>query len=72
MVRIRSSQKVFTEDEVVGLTGICLEHLHGLARNKHIGTLTRAAEAMGAEAQKMLFTPSELMILNMIHPRCEH
>ena len=27
MVRIKSSQKIFTEDEVANLTGICLEHL---------------------------------------------
>jgi hypothetical protein len=27
MVRIKSSQKIFTEDEVVSLTGICTDHL---------------------------------------------
>jgi phage gp46-like protein len=72
MVRIKSSQKVFTEDEVASLTGICLEHLHGLARNKHLGRLVRAAEAAGTEAGKWLFTHSDLMILKVIHPRCEH
>jgi hypothetical protein len=72
MVRIKSSQKVFTEDEVVSLTGICLEHLRGLARNRHLGTLARAAEAAGAEAEKWLFTNSDLMILAVLHPRCQH
>lgn len=72
MVRIKSTQKIFTEEEVANLTGICLEHLRGLARNKHLGTLVRAAEAAGAEAGKWLFTNSELMIVRVLHPRCEH
>jgi hypothetical protein len=72
MVRIKSSQKFFTEDEVASLTGICLEHLRGLARNRHLGTLARAAEAAGAEAGKWLFTNSDLMILTVLCPRCEH
>jgi hypothetical protein len=72
MVRVKSSQKVFTEEEVATLTGICLEHLRGLARNKHLGTLARVAEAAGAEAGKWLFSHSDLMILTVLHPRCEH
>ncbi|HXW54760.1 MAG TPA: hypothetical protein VEJ67_03350 [Candidatus Cybelea sp.] len=72
MVRIKSSQKFFTEDEVADLTGICLEHLRGLARNRHLGTLARVAEAAGAEAEKWLFTHSDLMILTVLCPRCEH
>jgi hypothetical protein len=72
MVRIKSSQKIFTEDEVSNLTGICLEHLRGLARNKHLGKLARAAEAAGAEAEKWLFTNSDLMILTVLHNRCQH
>ena len=50
MVRVKSSQKTFTEDEVSRLTGICLDHLRALARNRHLGRLTRAAQAAGAEA----------------------
>ena len=65
MVRVKSSQKVFTEDEVTTLTGICAEHLRGLARNKHLGKLA-------ADAGKLLFTHSDLMILNLLHPRCSH
>jgi hypothetical protein len=72
MVRIRSSQKFFTEDEVSTLTGICLEHLRGLARMKHLGMLARAAEAAGVEAEKWLFTNSDLMVLTVLFPRCQH
>ncbi len=72
MVRIKSSQKTFTEDEVSRLTGICLDHLRGLARNKHLGTIVRAAEAAGAEAEKWLFTNSDLMILTVLQARCDH
>jgi len=43
-----------------------------LARNKHLGRLARVAEAAGAEAEKWLFTNSDLMILTVLHPRCQH
>ena len=72
MVRIKSSQKIFTEDEVSTLTGICRDHLRTLAFNKHLGKLARVAEAAGVEAEKWLFTNSDLMILTVLHPRCEH
>jgi hypothetical protein len=69
---IRSSQKIFTEEEVSGLTGICLEHLRNMARSKHLGFLARAAEAAGNQAEKLLFTSSDLMVLNVIQHRCQH
>ena len=72
MVRIKSSQKLFTEDEVSGLTGICLEHLQNLARTKHLGFVARAAEAAGEQAEKWLFTNSDLMVLTVLYPRCQH
>ena len=72
MVRVRLSQKFFTEEEVTNLTGICHEHLRNLARNKHLGRLAQAAEAAGAEAGKWLFTNSDLMILTALQPRCQH
>jgi hypothetical protein len=75
VVKIRSSQKLFTEDEVARLTGICLEHLHKLAQSKHLGFLARAAEAAGAagaEAGKWMFTNSDLMILTVLYTRCQH
>jgi len=65
MVRVKSSQKVFTEEEVSTLTGICAEHLRRLAQNKHLGTLV-------ADAGKFLFSHSDLMIMNLLHPRCTH
>ncbi|PYU30301.1 MAG: hypothetical protein DMG28_19220 [Acidobacteria bacterium] len=72
MVKIKSSQKLFTEEEVSGLTGICLEHLHALARTKHLGFIARAAEAAGEQAEKWLFTNSDLMVLAVLCPRCQH
>ena len=72
VVTIKSSQKLFTADEVSRLTGICLEHLQSLARSKHLGFLARAAEAAGAQAEEWLFTNSDLMILTVLYPRCQH
>lgn len=71
MVRIKSSQKVFTEEEVASLTGICPEHLRGLARNKHLGTPAGVAEA-AAGSERWLFSNSDLMIMTVLHPRCQH
>ena len=72
MVRIKSSQKLFTEDEVANLTGICLDHLRSLAESKHLGTLARAAGAAGTEAGKWLFTYADLSIVTVLQARCEH
>lgn len=72
MISIKSSQKFFTEDEVSRLTGICLEHLRKLARNRHLGMIAKAAEAAGAEAEKLLFTHADLMVVAVLFPRCEH
>ncbi len=72
MVRIKSSQKLFTEEEVAKLTGICLDHLRSLAQNKHLGRLAHAAGTAGTEAEKWLFTHSDLSIVTVLKPRCEH
>lgn len=72
MVKIRSSQKFFTEEEVSTLTGICLEHLRALARDKRLGSIARAAGAAGERAEKWLFTNSDLMVLTVLYPRCQH
>ena len=69
MVRIKSSQKFFTEEEATGLTGICREHLRGLVQDKHLGTM--AAEA-GSSTGRLLFTNSDLAIMAVLHPRCDH
>ena len=71
MVRVRSSQKFFTEAEVSNLTGICSEHLSRLAREKHLGT-TASALIAGQRAESRLFTNADLMILTVLQPRCEH
>lgn len=72
MITIRSSQKLFTLDEVVRLTGICTEHLLKLAQSKHLGFISRAAESAGEQAEQWLFTNSDLMILTVLYPRCHH
>ena len=75
-VTVRSSQKIFTEEEISHLTGICLEHLRNLARSRHLGYLARAAgaaaEAAGTHAEKWLYTNSDLMVLSVLFPRCQH
>lgn len=70
---IRSSQKIFTEEEVSGLTGICLEHLRNFTRMRHLGQAAEAAaEAAGSTAHKWLYTISDLTVLTMVCERCEH
>ena len=71
MVKVKSSQKIFTDTETANLTGICLEHLHGLARRRHLGFIARV-EVAGMRPDRRLFTLSDLMVLLMLHPRCEH
>jgi hypothetical protein len=72
MVTVKSSQKIFTEEEISGLTGICREHLRDLARRKHLGSLARAAGVGGDQADRLLFTNSDLMVLAVLVPRCHH
>lgn len=72
MVTIKSSQKIFTEEETSRLTGICMEHLHGVARSKHLGSIVRAAEAAGEAVERRLFTNADLSVLAVLFPRCEH
>jgi len=35
MIKVKSSQKIFMDTEVATLTGICVEHLHDLAKARH-------------------------------------
>jgi hypothetical protein len=69
MIRIKSSQKYFTEAEVASLTGISRENLRNLAREKHLGTMASASIG-GTRAESWLFTNSDLMILTVlpVHP----
>lgn len=69
MVKVRSSQKLFTDHEVSSLTGISLDDLRELARSRHLGFLTRAAEAAEQQAASLLFTLSDLMVLTVLYPR---
>lgn len=71
MLRIRSSQKYFTEDEVISLTGICSRHLRDVARAKRIGTIASAVVA-GIRAESRLFSNSDVAVLASLQPRCDH
>ena len=72
MVRVRASQKWFTEDEVSRLLSVSPVELRSLAHNKQVGILEKAAEAAGVTPKHLLFTLSDLMILSVllhrIHP----
>jgi hypothetical protein len=72
MVTVKSSQKIFTEEEISGLTGICRDHLRDLARSKHLGSTARAAAGVGEQTESRLFTNSDLMVLAVLVPRCHH
>lgn len=72
MIKVKSSQKIFTDREIATLTGICLEHLHSLARSRHIGFIAGSDEAAGKQADQWLFTPSDLMLVAMLFSRCQH
>jgi len=69
MIKIKSSQKIFTDAETATLTGIGLDRLRHLARTRHIGFLVGGAEAVGSQAEQWLFTPSDLMILATLYRR---
>jgi hypothetical protein len=74
-ITVRSSQKLFTEEEVARLTGMCLEHLRNMARLRKIGFMERAADAAetaGTEVAKWYYTHSDLMVLAVLHHRCDH
>jgi hypothetical protein len=71
MVRVKSSQKWFTEAEVASLTGICREHLRSLVEKNRIGTMASASIA-GTRAKSWLFTNSDVMTLSDLQSRCEH
>jgi hypothetical protein len=72
MITVKSTQKVFTEDEISRLTGICSEHLRGVARSKHLGSIMRAAGAAGGQSERLLFSNTDLSVLLALFPRCEH
>ena len=72
MIKVKASQRIFTDTETANLTGICLEHLHDLARTRHVGFVARVVEAAGKPVDQWLFTLSDLMVLSMLYRRCQH
>ena len=72
MITVKSTQKIFTEDEISRLTGICSEHLRDMARSRHIGSIVRAAGAAGGQVERWLFTNTDLSVLTALFSRCEH
>jgi hypothetical protein len=72
LVKVKSSQKIFTDAEVANLTGICLEHIRNFAQSRHLGFIARAAQAANATADQLLFTLSDLTVLVTLLPRCTH
>jgi hypothetical protein len=72
MITVKSTQKIFTEDEISRLTGICTEHLRDMARSRHIGSIARAAGAAGGQVERWLFTNTDLSVLTALFSRCEH
>jgi hypothetical protein len=72
MITVKSTQKIFTEDEISRLTGICPEHLRDVARSKHLGSLVRAAGVAGGQSERWLFSNTDLSVLTALQPRCEH
>jgi hypothetical protein len=72
MIAVKASQKIFTYAEVASLTGICVEHLHNLAKRHRLGFFARAAESVGNQVEHWFFTPWDLMVLTTLFPRCAH
>jgi hypothetical protein len=75
MLRVRASQKVFTDEEVARLFEVGLEEVRRIARMRHLGFLSRAAEAAeaaGVTAEHLLFTLSDLMVLSVLWPHLHH
>ncbi|HEX4643478.1 MAG TPA: hypothetical protein VH161_08415 [Candidatus Acidoferrales bacterium] len=72
MITVKCTQKIFTEDEISNLTGICTEHLRAMARSKHLGSIVRAAGVAGGQVERWIFSNTDLSVLTALHPRCEH
>jgi len=70
MITAKASQKIFTYEEVMNLTGICAEHLQNLAKRHHLGFFVRGAETTGN--QRWFFGRWDLMVLARLFPRCSH
>ncbi|HEV2194341.1 MAG TPA: hypothetical protein VGR55_02110 [Candidatus Acidoferrum sp.] len=71
MIKVKSSQKIFTDTETATLTGIGLERLRRLARARHIGFVARATAA-SQPADQWLFTLSDLAVLATLYQGCQN
>lgn len=72
MIVVKANRKLYTYAEVVGLTGICTDHLYNFAKRLRLGFIARAAEVAGSQADQWLFTPWDLTVLVTLFPRCAH
>ena len=72
MITVKASQRIFTREEVVNLTGICVEHLHNLVKRHRLGFIARAAETARVQSEQLFFTPWDLTLLVTLFPRCSH
>jgi hypothetical protein len=72
MITVKASQRIFTHEEVVNLTGICVEHLHTFAKRHRLGFIARAAETAKVQADQLLFTPWDLTLLVTLFSPCTH
>jgi hypothetical protein len=72
VITVRASQKIFTHEEVVNLTGICVEHLHNFVKRHRLGFIARAAQAAETQVDQLFFTPWDLTLLVTLFPRCTH
>jgi hypothetical protein len=70
MITVKASQKIFTYEEVMTVTGICAEHLQNLAKRHHLGFLVRGAETTGSD--RWFFGRWDLMVLARLFPACSH
>lgn len=72
MITLKASQKIFTYEEVVNLTGICVEHLHNFVKRHRLGFIARAAETARVHTDQLFFTPCDLTLLVTMFPPCAH
>jgi hypothetical protein len=79
MATLRFNQRLFSEEEVSRLIGICQSHLEDMARTRHLGQILVAGDSSAARNETgdeslghRLFTNQDVMILSVLTPRCSH
>lgn len=72
MSTIKGNKRIFTSHEAANLTGICLEHLQSLAKQRSLGFLVRDARIAGSQAEQRFFTVVDLTALAMLLSPCGH